>query len=200
MFQTHCLYDSSDTGQLHGGVITNHTALCKFNRGFFSAGGSENCSRYYQRYRNLLLSINTAWVPQVGLVMQSTSRCPIRFVQFCATNEASTRHTSLSEIYIALKIKKTARLLSSMTSTLKSLSNLISGAVDDIEHICTVRSFEFPSLDEPFTLESERARFDPDILTSVSIIVAAASQLIACVREPSVTLINTACGVIFLHL
>ncbi|KAF8510927.1 O-methyltransferase [Hysterangium stoloniferum] len=81
-----------------------------------------------------------------------------------------------------------------MISTLRALSDLISAAVDQIEQRCILESIEFPSLDGLFTLDSEKTRREPDIAKAISVIVAAASQLVVTVREPSVTMINTACG------
>ena len=72
-----------------------------------------------------------------------------------------------------------------MASILKQLSDLIAASVRDIDAACDARGVSFPSLDEPFSEESERARQEGEVLSSIGIIVAAATQLIAVARAPS---------------
>ena len=72
-----------------------------------------------------------------------------------------------------------------MASILKQLSDLIAASVRDIDAACDARGIPFPSLDEPFSEESERARQEEEVLSSIGIIVAAATQLIAVARAPS---------------
>ncbi|ETW84678.1 hypothetical protein HETIRDRAFT_124158 [Heterobasidion irregulare TC 32-1] len=72
-----------------------------------------------------------------------------------------------------------------MASILKQLSDLIATSVRDIDAACDARGVSFPSLDEPFSEESERARQEEEVLSSIGIIVAAATQLIAVARAPS---------------
>ena len=72
-----------------------------------------------------------------------------------------------------------------MASILKQLSDLIAASVRDIDAACDARGVSFPSLDEPFSEESERARQEEEVLSSIGIIVAAAMQLIAVARAPS---------------
>ncbi|ETW80891.1 hypothetical protein HETIRDRAFT_154964 [Heterobasidion irregulare TC 32-1] len=72
-----------------------------------------------------------------------------------------------------------------MASILKQLSDLIAASVHDIDAACDARGIPFPSLDEPFSEESERARQEQEVLSSIGIIVAAATQLIAVARVPS---------------
>lgn len=65
-----------------------------------------------------------------------------------------------------------------------ALLDLIKASVEDIEQVYTTSGQPFPSLDEPFTLESEAIRMSPHVQKASSAIVAAAAQLIACVRPP----------------
>lgn len=78
-------------------------------------------------------------------------------------------------------------------SELRALSNLIQSSVEKIEAALASRSQTFPSMDDPFTLESEAVRMSPDVLGPGSIIIAAAAQLISCVRVPALTVLTT-CG------
>ncbi|KAA1466023.1 O-methyltransferase [Dentipellis sp. KUC8613] len=71
-----------------------------------------------------------------------------------------------------------------MPSILKQLSNLIAASVDQIDAACEAQGLQFPSLDEPFSPESEGARHIPDVLKAIDIIVVAANQLIATAQPP----------------
>ena len=82
-----------------------------------------------------------------------------------------------------------------MTSDLKALRDIISSSVDSIVDICESEGKPFPSLNEPVQL----SEFTPDgirnntkVLDAVGLIVAAATQLIATVNPPSVTLTTSA--------
>ena len=85
-----------------------------------------------------------------------------------------------------------------MPSILKQLSDLIAASVHDIDAACEARGLPFPSLDEPFSDESEEARKGPEILNSIGIIVAAAMQLIAVANVPSTHLFSVLLQVRFL--
>ncbi|KII92454.1 hypothetical protein PLICRDRAFT_172543 [Plicaturopsis crispa FD-325 SS-3] len=59
-----------------------------------------------------------------------------------------------------------------------------------IESSCTARGVQLPTLDEPFTPQSELPRRDPEVLAATSIIVAAAAQLTALVTPAPLYLIT----------
>ncbi|TDL27010.1 S-adenosyl-L-methionine-dependent methyltransferase [Rickenella mellea] len=75
---------------------------------------------------------------------------------------------------------------------LRNLTALISNAVKQIEESCNARQVSLPSLDDPFTLESESARLHPAVLEAVATIVAATNQLSVLVRPPALTLMSAA--------
>ena len=87
-----------------------------------------------------------------------------------------------------------------MASILKQLSDLIAASVRDIDPACEARGIPFPSLDEPFSEESERARQEQEVLSSIGIIVAAATQLIAVARVPSNYLLSMVLQVLLTFL
>ena len=90
--------------------------------------------------------------------------------------------------------------LGSTLDELRALSNLIDVSVKNIEKSMLDSGNTFPSLNEPFTLESEIARLNPAIMESASHIVAAASQLTAIVRPTGLSLAVTAFQVRFFIL
>ncbi|KAI0341313.1 O-methyltransferase [Trametopsis cervina] len=67
---------------------------------------------------------------------------------------------------------------------LRALADLVKDSVDAIEQTCIAKGLPFPSLDEPFTLQSEGARMLPEVQQAAGILVSAAGQLIAAVRPP----------------
>ncbi|KAF9471449.1 S-adenosyl-L-methionine-dependent methyltransferase [Pholiota conissans] len=80
-----------------------------------------------------------------------------------------------------------------MTSqTLRSLASLITDSISKIELACATKNVKLPSLDEPFSPQSEAPLMNPEISEAASIIIAAASQLIATVRPAPMGLLTTA--------
>ena len=75
---------------------------------------------------------------------------------------------------------------------LRALSSLIDVSVKNIEKCMQDSGSAFPSLNEPFTLESEMARLNPAVMAAASHIVAAAAQLTAIVRPTGLSLAVTA--------
>ncbi|KAI5123841.1 hypothetical protein M0805_009133 [Coniferiporia weirii] len=75
---------------------------------------------------------------------------------------------------------------------LHALAKLVTDSVKQIEESCTARNVTFPPLNSTFSLESEAARMDPAVLQASANIVAAAAQLTAIVRPPTLTLWTTA--------
>ncbi|KAA1468517.1 O-methyltransferase [Dentipellis sp. KUC8613] len=73
---------------------------------------------------------------------------------------------------------------------LKALAALIKLNVDRIETATRSNSLEFPSPWSSFSRQSEAARMLPDVADAATQIVAAASQLIAAVRPPPLTIIS----------
>ncbi|KAI0697896.1 S-adenosyl-L-methionine-dependent methyltransferase [Cytidiella melzeri] len=70
---------------------------------------------------------------------------------------------------------------------LTALRDLITSSVDAILASCDTQPF--PSADEPFSVESEAIRMDPHVQKHSGILIAAATQLIAAVRPPPLTLL-----------
>ena len=75
---------------------------------------------------------------------------------------------------------------------LRALSNLIDVSVKSIEKCMQDSGASFPSLNEPFSLESEMARLNPVVMEAASHIVAASAQLTALVRPTGLSLAITA--------
>ncbi|KAF8181637.1 S-adenosyl-L-methionine-dependent methyltransferase [Pholiota molesta] len=75
--------------------------------------------------------------------------------------------------------------------TLRSLAALISDSISAIEQTCTAKNVEIPSLNDPFSPQTEAPLMDPAIAEAASIIIAAASQLIAMVRPAPMSLLTT---------
>ncbi|KAI0341312.1 O-methyltransferase [Trametopsis cervina] len=67
---------------------------------------------------------------------------------------------------------------------LRALADLVKNSADAIEKACIDKELPFPSLDEPFTPQSEGARMLPEVQQAAGILVSAAAQLIAVVRPP----------------
>lgn len=85
---------------------------------------------------------------------------------------ANTIQTSLQDLYVLLDLIKTS--------------------IGDIEQVYNTSGQPFPSLDEPFTPQSEALRMSPPVQKASSTIVAAAAQLIACVRPPPASVLYNA--------
>lgn len=74
-------------------------------------------------------------------------------------------------------------------SPLRALSNLIVSGVDVIETAYANHQATFPSLDDPF----RPPPFDDrELVESANLVIAAAAQLIACLRPPVDTILFTA--------
>ena len=82
--------------------------------------------------------------------------------------------------------------IQSPVAELRALSDLIKSSVDKIEALCVERGSTYPSLDTPFSPQSDAPRMIPDVIEEGVIIVAASAQLIAAVRPPPVGMIGQA--------
>ncbi len=71
---------------------------------------------------------------------------------------------------------------------LRTLGNLVSAAIDQIEQACVSQGKDLPTLDQPSNPQSEAILLQPDVAKASNVIIAAASQLIAAVRPPTVSL------------
>jgi hypothetical protein len=76
--------------------------------------------------------------------------------------------------------------------TMNALVKLITDSVAKVDKFCGANNIKLPSLDEPFTLESEAPRMQPEVSEAVSNIISAAAQLIAVVRPAPITVMTTA--------
>ncbi|KAI5116033.1 hypothetical protein M0805_002088 [Coniferiporia weirii] len=82
-----------------------------------------------------------------------------------------------------------------MSEDLKSLLDIISSSVHTILDTCKKTGKEFPSLNhpaQPSEFSPDGVRNDPAVVESIGLIVAAATQLIATVQPPAVTVTNLA--------
>jgi outer membrane protein TolC len=87
-----------------------------------------------------------------------------------------------------------------METYLRNLSNIVSSQVQEIESLLKKKNLTFPSPNEPFTPPSEAARQDPEILTAISNLAAAADQLATVTRQPHQPLLECATAVnVLLH-
>ncbi|TFY82517.1 hypothetical protein EWM64_g1487 [Hericium alpestre] len=75
-------------------------------------------------------------------------------------------------------------------SPLKQLANLIVASVERIDAACNTQGVSFPSLDEPISPSSEEIRHQPDVSQAINVIVAAATQLIATARVPTISVVT----------
>jgi len=73
---------------------------------------------------------------------------------------------------------------------LKALSNIIQSSIEQLETAVAANSFNFPSPNAPFSLESEAPRMHPDIVSAGSLITSAAAQLITLVRPAPLTVFD----------
>ncbi|PPQ92437.1 hypothetical protein CVT25_008658 [Psilocybe cyanescens] len=76
--------------------------------------------------------------------------------------------------------------------TMLALAKLISESVAKVDGFCVAQGINFPSLDEPFTIESESIKLHPEVSEAVNYIISAAAQLIAILRPVPVTLSTSA--------
>ena len=74
---------------------------------------------------------------------------------------------------------------------LKTLANIIQSSVEQIEAVITANSFNFPSPESTFSLESEAPRMHPAIQSAGRLITSAAAQLTMLVRPAPLTLLDT---------
>lgn len=81
------------------------------------------------------------------------------------------------------------------TAQLLELAKIISDSVQSIDRACTESGLAFPSLDDPFTPQSEAFRTNPEANEAANIIAAAAFQLVATVLPPPYSLISVVSGV-----
>jgi hypothetical protein len=71
---------------------------------------------------------------------------------------------------------------------LHALADLIKTSVAAIEKTCLASQQAFPSPDLPFNPQVEGIRMSPEVQQAGDILVAAASQLVAAVRPPPMTI------------
>ena len=71
---------------------------------------------------------------------------------------------------------------------LKTLANIIQSSVEQIEQVVTANSFNFPSPESPYSLESEAPRMHPGIQSAGLLITSAAAQLMTLVRPSRLAL------------
>lgn len=81
------------------------------------------------------------------------------------------------------------------TAQVTELAKVISDAAQRLDSVCTRHGFAFPSLDEPFTPQSEAFRYNPDANEAANIIAAAAFQLLATVMPPPASMLSLISGV-----
>lgn len=79
-------------------------------------------------------------------------------------------------------------------ATLRALSDIIAQAVTTVERSYTDAGLSLPSLDEPFDphAPAEALRQDPVVAGAVQNLVAAAGQIAAVMRDPAVSILNSA--------
>ena len=82
-----------------------------------------------------------------------------------------------------------------MTSKLRALADLIVQQVDIIEATCAEQNFDLPSLDQPFTPESEVARNDVRISKATTLLNSAANQIGLETRPAGESVLMRALGV-----
>uniref|UniRef100_A0A8H7Y8H6 S-adenosyl-L-methionine-dependent methyltransferase n=1 Tax=Psilocybe cubensis TaxID=181762 RepID=A0A8H7Y8H6_PSICU len=73
-----------------------------------------------------------------------------------------------------------------------ALAKLISDSVAKVDQLCIEQGVIFPSLDDPFTTESESIKLHPEVAEAANYIISAAAQLIAILRPVPVTLSTSA--------
>ncbi|KLO13199.1 S-adenosyl-L-methionine-dependent methyltransferase [Schizopora paradoxa] len=81
-----------------------------------------------------------------------------------------------------------------MAENLKALAALINDAVANIDSRCVELESPFPSLHTPISPDAPPARADQVVSDNVSILLSAATQLIASVKSPHTYIFNAACA------
>ncbi|KZT30015.1 S-adenosyl-L-methionine-dependent methyltransferase [Neolentinus lepideus HHB14362 ss-1] len=81
-----------------------------------------------------------------------------------------------------------------MAATLLTLADIISSGVRAIHNVYSGQGMEFPSLNEPYTLDSEALRNEDQVQDACVTIAAAAFQLIATIRQPQTSIFNATCA------
>ena len=110
-----------------------------------------------------------------------------------STTQPSTARY-VTRIPLMLKVFDSAFLLRASLDALvelKSLANIIQSSVEQIEAVVTANSFNFPSPESTFSLESEAPRMHPAIQSAGLLITSAAAQLTTLVRPAPLTLLDT---------
>ena len=82
-----------------------------------------------------------------------------------------------------------------MTSKLRALADLIVQQVDIIEATCAEQNVDLPSLDQPFSPESEVARNDVRISKAITLLNSAANQIGLETRPAGESVLMRALGV-----
>jgi hypothetical protein len=85
------------------------------------------------------------------------------------------------------------------TAQLLELAKIISDSAQSLDRACTDNGLTFPSLDDPFTPQSEAFRANPEANEAANVIAAAAFQLVATVLSPPFSMISLISGVSRLH-
>ena len=101
----------------------------------------------------------------------------------------------VTRISSMLKVFDSALLLRASQDTLaelKNLANIIQSSIQQIEVVTTANSFDFPSPESTFSIESEASRMHPAIQSAGLLITSAAAQLMTLVRPAPLTLLDTA--------
>lgn len=75
---------------------------------------------------------------------------------------------------------------------LRALVDILQSTVDKLDETMTSRGQIYPSLDDPYSVESEAPRNSPDILALCDVLVSAAGQLIATARPTPTSSLLTA--------
>jgi hypothetical protein len=83
-------------------------------------------------------------------------------------------------------------------ATLKALSQIISNAVTTVEAKYKDAGLNPPSLNEPFNPHdpAEALRRDPEVADAIQHLVAASGQITAVMRDPAVSILNSAHAVV----
>jgi hypothetical protein len=71
---------------------------------------------------------------------------------------------------------------------LRALANLINTSIDQLEQACNAQDKDLPSPHKPIDSDSESILLSDKCIDANSIIVSAASQLLASVRHPIMTM------------
>lgn len=75
---------------------------------------------------------------------------------------------------------------------LHALVNILQSTVDKLDETMASRGQTYPSLDDPYSVESEAPRNSPDVLALCDVLVSAAGQLIAAARPTPTSSLLTA--------